>query len=38
LAFGALFTGISLAVFFVWRRERRLRVQRQRLRKNHMPA
>jgi len=36
LAFGALFTGISLAVFFVWRRERRLRVQRQRLRKNHM--
>ena len=36
LAFGALFTGISLAVFFIWKRERRLRTQRQRLRKNHM--
>ena len=36
LAFGALFTGISLAAFFVWKRERRLRTQRQRLRKNHM--
>src|SRR5271157_2120668 len=36
LAFGALFAGISLAVFFIWRRERRLRTQRVRLRKNHM--
>jgi GAF domain-containing protein len=36
LAFSALFAGISLAVFFIWRRERRLRTQRQRLRKNHM--
>ncbi len=36
LAFGSLFAGVALAVFFIWRRERRLRTQRQRLRKNHM--
>jgi GAF domain-containing protein/CheY-like chemotaxis protein len=36
LAFGALLAGIALAVFFVWKRERSLRTQRQRLRKNHI--
>jgi GAF domain-containing protein len=36
LAFGTLIAGISLAVFFVWRRERRLRAQRRRLRQNYM--
>ena len=29
LAFSALFAGISLAVFFIWRRERRLRTRLQ---------
>ena len=36
LIFAALLSGISLAVFFVWTRERRLRNQRKRLRKSYL--
>jgi len=34
--FAALLSGLSLAVFFVWSRERRLRSQRHRLRKTYL--
>jgi len=36
LVFAALLSGLSLAVFFVWSRERRLRSQRHRLRKTYL--
>jgi GAF domain-containing protein/CheY-like chemotaxis protein len=36
LVFAALLSGFSLALFFVWSRERRLRSQRKRLRKTYM--
>jgi GAF domain-containing protein/CheY-like chemotaxis protein len=36
LVFAALLSGLALALFFVWSRERRLRSQRKRLRKTYM--
>ncbi|HUA60222.1 MAG TPA: GAF domain-containing protein [Verrucomicrobiae bacterium] len=35
MAFAALLSGLSLSVFFIWSRERRLRSQRYRLRKTY---
>jgi len=36
LVFAVLFSGILMSAFVVWRRERHLRIHRQRLRKNYM--